>query len=249
MAPLLTYRSVQRRGSTPLYAKARIKESHLSYYMWYYNVKCMDAKSYIHCRDACWVFLIKHRVCALPVNPFVLCEAEDILLIPYSQARRLIAILGLENACAATDGLAIQYNQERIILYNDAMPPTRQRYTIAHEMAHYVLGHVGGQRQSAGHTPAIDVATQVERQANYFAIGLLAPACVLWGMNLLTAEDIARHCHISKEAAAIRAERISILTLRHQRLKMHYGRGCFLSSALERQVYRQFRPYVEMNRL
>lgn len=72
-----------------------------------------------------------------------------------------------------------------------------------------------------------------------FAARLLAPACVLWGINAQTAEQIATVCNISHEAAKIRAERMEVLR----------KRGKFLTSPLERQVYKQFENYIENNRL
>jgi len=60
-----------------------------------------------------------------------------------------------------------------------------------------------------------------------FASRFLAPACVLWGLNVHTAADIARFCEISKEAAEIRAKRMAEL----------YKRNMFLTSPLERRVY------------
>lgn len=78
-----------------------------------------------------------------------------------------------------------------------------------------------------------------ETEADMFAARLLAPACVLWGINAQTAEQIATVCNISREAAKIRAERMEVLR----------KRGKFLTSPLERQVYQQFESYIQNNRL
>ena len=75
----------------------------------------------------------------------------------------------------------------------------------------------------------------MEQAANRFAADLLAPACVLWGLDLHQAEDIARVCKISIQAAQFRAERMEIL----------YQRNKFLLHPLERAVYRQFEPYIK----
>jgi len=72
-----------------------------------------------------------------------------------------------------------------------------------------------------------------------FASRFLAPACVLWGLNVHTAADIARICEISAEAAGIRAKRMAEL----------YKRNMFLTSPLERRVYGQFEKFIEQNRL
>lgn len=65
------------------------------------------------------------------------------------------------------------------ISYNEADVPVRQRFTIAHEIGHYVLGHL-----NAGTPRFRDPATNFssaadsndERQANRFAADLLMPA-------------------------------------------------------------------------
>ena len=71
-----------------------------------------------------------------------------------------------------------------------------------------------------------------------FAARLLAPACVLWGLDLHTAEEISEACNISLQAAGFRAERMKEL----------YRRNRFLTSPLERKLYDQFRDFIEQNR-
>lgn len=79
----------------------------------------------------------------------------------------------------------------------------------------------------------------MEYQAERFAIDILAPACVLWGLNLHTAEDIAKVCNISMQSAHIRAERMEIL----------YKRNKFLTSPLEKQVFEQFSDFIKQYKL
>ena len=74
----------------------------------------------------------------------------------------------------------------------------------------------------------------MEQAANRFAADLLAPACVLWRLDLHRAEDIAQACKISIQAARFRAERMEIL----------YQRNKFLLHPLERAVYQQFDPFL-----
>lgn len=111
-------------------------------------------------------------------------------------------------------------------------PSARQRYTVLHELGHYLLGHLGEVPLSRSES---ECRPAEEQAADHFAIGVLAPACVLWGLNLHTAEDIARVCGISMQAAQIRAERMELLR----------QRGMFLSHPLERKVYEQFRGFIE----
>ncbi|MBR7084265.1 MAG: hypothetical protein IKI37_03710, partial [Oscillospiraceae bacterium] len=77
-----------------------------------------------------------------------------------------------------------------------------------------------------------------EQAADKFAIDMLAPACVLWGMNIHTPEEISKLCHISHQAACYRAKRMQLL----------YQRGMFLTHPLERRVYAQFFQFIRENR-
>jgi len=72
-------------------------------------------------------------------------------------ARRLILAV-------SSDGFTGREGDKYIIYYNDdpAIPAARKRFTIAHELGHYVLKHkVDGDKE--------------EREANCFARNLLAP--------------------------------------------------------------------------
>ena len=106
------------------------------------------------------------------------------------------------------------------------MPIPQKRYTIMHEIGHLVLSHTANNGIYTDDN---------EYQAERFAIDVLAPACVLWGLNLHTAEDIARVCNISITAAQRRAERMEVL----------YQRNMFLSHPLERQVFNQFKNFID----
>ena len=60
------------------------------------------------------------------------------------------------------------------------MPIPQKRYTIMHEIGHIVLGH----------TESDDRSDVDEYSTERFAIGVLSPACVLWGIGVKTAEEI-----------------------------------------------------------
>lgn len=104
-------------------------------------------------------------------------------------------------------------------------------------MGHIFLGHTLFDGK-LGRTFITD-KPQNESEADMFAARTLAPACVLWGLNIHTAEDIMKVCNISYTAAKIRAKRIAEL----------YKRDKFLTSKLEQKVYEQFKDYIEKNRI
>ena len=189
----------------------------------------MSYKNYQNARDAAWRLLLDCGADRLPVDLNPICKRLGVRVFRYQSVR------GLPDVARTTDGMTFFHRGEPVILYDQSKSPERIRFTVAHELGHLILGHVSpGQRTTMNREPTPE-DSPVETAANQFAARLLAPACVLWGLELHTAEEIAALCHISKQAAQFRAERMAIL----------YERDKFLSSPLEQQVYRQFQSFIQ----
>lgn len=176
---------------------------------------------YKNARNASWQFLIDHNINQLPIdlNPIIKKLGIKVKLGDEKVLKPPQRGLTTTNGCATY-----------IILHKENSP-AESRYTIAHELGHGCLGHLltdSGYIQTDAN----------EYQAERFAIDILAPACVLWGLNLHTAEEIAKACNISIIAAKRRAERMAVL----------YKRNKFLTSPLERQVYEQFLDFINKNK-
>lgn len=184
----------------------------------------MNYKDYQNSRDAAWRLLLDLKVRELPVRPGVICRALGIKVRYYTPEDR-------------NDGKCLLIGGVPVVLVSDAATRTRQRFTVAHELGHIVLGHVGRYELVNREPSAGD--NSIEQAANVFASRLLAPACVLWGCNARTAEEIATLCDISLQAAQFRAERMAEL----------YRRDKFLTLPLEREVYHQFTDYIANHRL
>ena len=121
----------------------------------------------------------------------------------------------------------------------------RQRFTIAHELGHILLHGGNGlynREPSESDNP-------IEQEANIFASRLLAPACVLWGLGVTSAQQISELCNISLQSAEFRMRRMNELYEREKRFLNMYNKSCFLISELERKVYRQFSEYIQQNHL
>lgn len=173
---------------------------------------------YKNARDTSWQCLIDYNVSYLPVKILDIAKKSGIKVIKNSLANKLIT---------SQKGQSYINQDETIIIYDDTLPKTVIRYTVAHELGHIFLGH--------------DLAyptIEMENEANVFSSRLLAPACVLWGLNLHTPQEIATICDISLQSAEIRAERIKIL----------YKRNKFLTSPLEKQVYENFKGFINEKR-
>lgn len=177
----------------------------------------MHYEIYKNARDASWNFLIQHKVNSLPVD-----------LKPITSAMGIIVRKDIEGVLRTDErGRTINANENiRIIVRNDPIP--QKRYTITHEIGHIVLGHT----ESYGRSDVDEYA------AERFAIGVLAPACVLWGIGVKTADEIAELCNISIASAKIREKRMQEL----------YARNKFLTSPLERQVFEQFSDFIKQEK-
>ena len=180
--------------------------------------------AYKNARDIAWRVLIDFHITSLPVSVISICNRAGIQVIKNSDVNELERG---EAAASLLDG-ARWY-----IIYDDAMPNGRCRFTVAHELGHIFQGHP---LANGRYARTIDKSRpEVERQADIFASRLLAPACVLWGLGLHTPEEIVKACDISMQAARIRAGRMELL----------YSRKKFLTSPLERKVYEQFKPFIQ----
>ena len=134
------------------------------------------------------------------------------------------------------NGASILHNDKWYIIYNDNDTISSKRFTVAHELGHILLGHPhksGYFSQRNGRNYESN-----EMQADSFASRLLSPACILWGLDLHTPEEIADYCQISMWLARFRANRMREL----------YERNKFLTHPLERQVYANFEEYIQINR-
>lgn len=172
-------------------------------------------------RNSSWRCLIDCNITELPIKPV-----------------KIAAFYGLTCLLATTaqlngmSGMVEPVDNNIYISFNGDEPVTRQRFTIMHELGHYVLGHLGDTPLSRSER---ECKPEEETAADRFAADMLMPACVLWGLGIHTAEDIARVCGVSIQAARIRAERMEVL----------YRRNMFLSHPLERQVFQQFKPWID----
>lgn len=131
----------------------------------------------------------------------VVKQLPDCIAITYRKAADDYgAILGLDfdQLIAQSDyGFTlIQFRtQRRIILYNDALPETCIRFTIAHELGHYMLGHMPDDHHN--HTEP------EEQEANCFARNFLCPIPIVTALSLTTAEEYRSLFQVSAEMATV----------------------------------------------
>ena len=202
-------------------------------------------KNYATARDNAWQYLIRHKVKELPVDVFELCRRDKIVLLPYStqKAKDVAEIIGTRELMELTDGFTLQIKKNPVIFWDDSKPITRQRFTVAHEIGHLKNGDVGLVPTQRNQEPS-ENDDSLEVAANVFASRILAPACVLWALDVHDPDRIAEMCHISKTAAHWRYKRLETLYARDKEFQRKYGKSCFLMSPLEEKVYKQFKRYI-----
>ena len=194
----------------------------------------MSYKQYTNARDAAWSTLLECGIQSLPVKPSEVCKHYGWILADYQAGAESIRLLGLTGLQKQTDGFCTITRNHVYIFYDKSLPTGRQRFTVAHEIGHLVLGHVGPGMATVENREPTGSEREEERQANQFAARLLAPACVLHEIGALTPEAIQEACGISRQAAEFRANRMQELE----------RRGKYYSSPLERKVAQQFQSYI-----
>lgn len=194
----------------------------------------MSYDNYKTARDMAWKILLECGIDALPVRPSVICDHYGWVLADYHTGASSIALLGLEELTKQTDGFCAVTKSHAYIFFDSTLPAGRQRFTIAHEVGHLVLGHVTPGGVTTVNREPTPGDNPIERQANQFAARLLAPACVLHELGVVTPEAIQQACGLSRQAATYRADRMQELEHRNR----------YYVSLLERRVLQQFASHI-----
>ena len=140
----------------------------------------MDTKASLSMTDIANDYLIRHGVKKLPVDIFGLCKKEGFTMVPYSckEAREMAELIGIAHRMDETDGLAVRVEEMAIIFWDNKKPKARQRATVAHELAHDLLGDLHhGQYQHVCQIcdKPCDCKENIELKADALAFNLLFP--------------------------------------------------------------------------
>ncbi len=185
-------------------------------------------KEYENARNTAWQTLIKCNISELPVRLGMIVDHFNAKIKNNSDVNIL---RDNQLGCIAI------LDSEKYIILDRTVSIQRQRYTLAHELGHIALKHTL-QNIKLNRDSVIIYTDPQEYEAERFATDILAPACILWGLNLHSAEEIAEICNISIRSAEIRARRMETL----------YQRNKFLTHPLEQKLYTQFYDFVKNNR-
>ena len=135
----------------------------------------------------------KYEINKIPVNVFDLANKMGIRLVKYSQLTEYevnkLESLGISRN---SDGFFALVNKNGndipFIYYNDRKNEKRIRFTILHEIGHFVLGH-------------LEQSDLAETEANFLAKYLIAPPVLVNKINPTDYMDIANVFNISKDCA------------------------------------------------
>jgi hypothetical protein len=149
--------------------------------------------------------LIKQHCSNLPVD--VLRAAHDLALDPVAE-KMASNICGLIRRSNSESGFQVAYNADHAVV--------RQRFTIAHEIGHYMfhrdllgagVGDTLAYRDDGSSLPNPHIGQPEERQANTFAANMLMPNELIARLRrdgITSPKDMASRLGVSESAMRIR---------------------------------------------
>lgn len=195
------------------FTRKTINSTPPKYYLNYYNV-----------RNNAWDFLIKNKVTSFPLNLQALANNNNWLILSYKQFCKLYNLNENDFVKKYPDGFTAETkdNQSYIICYNQNNVKQRNRFTICHEIGHIILH-------------AIYKNEKLEKEANMFAARILMPMLLIKELKITTAEELAKLCDVSLEAATNRLIRFK---------KEIKKRSMFYTNPREQQLYKQLKDFI-----
>lgn len=136
--------------------------------------------------------------------------------------RRLTPSLKLKYKAATLDkntcGMLVHSKKGTYIFINSSHPYTRRRFSVAHEIGHYQLGHDSDVSQEN------DQNRWEEAQANKFASSLLMPDELLFFVHKeqSSIREMANWLRVSPISAAIRCSQLGIRRMEAEMVKDEY---------------------------
>ncbi len=184
----------------------------------------MNYGIYRRLRNSTWKCLLDFEIDKLPVDIMKIAKAAGVRIVENSTVNELNE---------GEYGRSYYDGQTWVIIFDDSQDIVISRFTIAHELGHFFLGHALTHAKYAD-VQQVSRKPRAEQQADMFALRLLCPACIIKDLDVSSADDIAELCRIPKSWAKVR----------YDRMKELEGRNKFFTDPLEEKVYNNFSEYL-----
>lgn len=168
-------------------------------------------------------FLIKNKINKLPIDLITLIKKNKWEVSTFNKCEKLIKMLNIDPRDNHW-GFTLHYKNKYLILYDENLTETEQRFTLAHEIGHIILNHF---------YKAEDLTRELA--ANMFATRLLMPICVLYECKVEKPKDIELLCGVSSTYAIYRFNRLNTIKNRNK----------FYTDYLEVKVKNNFKNFIE----
>jgi Zn-dependent peptidase ImmA (M78 family) len=138
------------------------------------------------------------------------CDEDTLAL-----ALRKFGIELIEDRARELDAMFVYIPKGKpVIAVNSSRPLRRKRFSIAHELGHFVLGHnsISFFEGASGMAVCIRHDARLEREANIFAAELLMPKVALAReAHKFTIEELTRRYMVSVQAMEIRLKELGLV--------------------------------------
>lgn len=162
-------------------------------------------------------FCKKHNIQSYPVDILKICKDLDIVV--YSQNLEQ-GVSGL--ILISKDDIREYDNFKKVIVVNDKDSNARKRFTIAHELGHYILHKTDEMDYYAHRENNADMYSSEEIDANSFASEILMPTNLVndilenYGLKETGISDemiscISREFFVSQAAAEVRLKKLNLI--------------------------------------
>lgn len=113
------------------------------------------------------------------------------------------------------------FDTDKVIVVNSNHSAARKRFTVAHELGHYILKN--RPQNCYAHRDSSEVYNPEEKDANSFASALLMPEedirrfvnyfvdCISENDDLMLKSEVARRYNVSESAAEVRLKKLEII--------------------------------------
>jgi len=154
-------------------------------------------------------FCFKHNITQCPVEIVRICQAEGISVFEENLPKNVSGFIVIQN-----DHFEY-YGTGRLIAVNIRDSASRRRFTIAHELAHYIL-HKDESQEFYAHRDTGQNGG-IENEANIFASCVLMPKALVISLlrdlrenatSAMKIVHIAKNFAVSQDASRVRLEKL-----------------------------------------